>query len=83
MLIEKPVLFLEDLLEILPLCLSDDKEIRILGNELLKTYDCNLFPLTMYFLHREECPILPKSTSKYEEQFLGKDVCDAFKREDY
>jgi len=81
----KPFLFLEDLLEILPLCLSEDVEINILGKELLDTYDCCLFPVTMYILfeHHENLPPQIFHSSKSEEKFLGEIGCNAFKRENY
>lgn len=81
---DKPFLFLEDLLEILPLCLSEDAEINTLGKELLNTYDCCLFPLTMYLLFDIDKLIpIPILSSKSEEEFLGKIGCNAFKRENY
>lgn len=81
----KPFLFLEDLLEILPLCLSEDAEINILGKELLNTYDCCLFPLTMFLLFDRDrkIPIPIFLSSKSEEKFLGLHGCNAFKRENY
>lgn len=79
----KPFLFLEDLLEILPLCLSEDKEIQILGKELLDTYDCCLFPLTMYILFDRSKVPFPILSSKSEENFLGEICCEAFKPENY
>lgn len=81
----KPFLFLEDLLEILPLCLSEDAEINILGKELLNTYDCCLFPLTMFLLFERDKKIsIPIFlSSKSEEKFLGEIGCNAFKRENY
>ena len=81
----KPFLFLEDLLEILPLCLSEDAEINILGKELLDTYDCCLFPLTMYLLFEQHEKFPPQilHSSKSEENFLGKIGCNAFKRKNY
>lgn len=79
----KPYLFLEDLLEILPLCLSEDKEIQILGKELLDTYDCCLFPLTMYILFDRGKVLFPILSSKSEEDFLGEICCEAFKPENY
>ena len=63
----KPFLFLEDLLKILPLCLSEDAEINILGKELLDTYDCCLFPLTMYILYDRGKLLFPILSSKSEE----------------
>ena len=80
---DKPFLFLENLLEILPLCLSDDEEINILGKELLDTYDCCLFPLTMYLLYDRGRVPFPILSSKSEEDFLGEVACDAFKKENY
>lgn len=76
---DKPFLFLENLLEILPLCLSDDMEINILGKELLNTYDCYLFPLTMFLLNTDKYDEIPFPilSSKIEEKFLEKIVCDA------
>lgn len=79
----KPFLFLEDLLEILPLCLSEDEEIQILGKELLDTYDCCLFPLTMYLLYDRGKVPFPILSSKSEEDFLGEICCEAFKPENY
>lgn len=79
----KPFLFLENLLEILLLCLSDDEEINILGKELLDTYDCCLFPLTMYLLYDRGRIPFPILSSKSEEDFLGEVACDAFKPENY
>lgn len=79
----KPFLFLENLLEILPLCLSDDEEINILGKEMLDTYDCCLFPLTMYLLYDRGRVPFPILSSKSEEDFLGEVACDAFKPENY
>lgn len=81
----KPFLFLEDLLEILPLCLSEDTEINILGKELLDTYDCCLFPVTMYILFEQHEKLPPQifHSSKSEEKFLGEIGCNAFKRENY
>lgn len=80
---DKPFLFLEDLLEILPLCLSEDKEISILGKELLDTYNCCLFPLTMYLLYDRGKVPFPILSSKSEENFLGEICCEAFKQENY
>lgn len=82
---DKPFLFLEDLLEILPLCLSEDSEISILGKELLDTYDCCLFPVTMFLLNMDKYDEIPFSmlSSKIEEKFLGKIACDAWKRENF
>ena len=80
---DKPVLFLENLLEILPLCLSEDKEVNILGKELLDTYDCCLFPLTMYLLYDRGKVPFPILSSKSEEDFLGEIACEAFKQENY
>ena len=80
---DKPVLFLENLLEILPLCLSKDKEVNILGKELLDTYDCCLFPLTMYLLYDRSKVPFPILSSKSEEDFLGEIACEAFKPENY
>ena len=80
---DKPFLFLENLLEILPLCLSDDEEINILGKEMLDTYDCCLFPLTMYLLYDRGRVPFPILSSKSEEDFLGEVACDAFKPENY
>lgn len=80
---DKPFLFLENLLEILPLCLSEDKEINILGKELLDTYDCCLFPLTMYLLYDGGKVPFPVLSSKSEENFLGEICCEAFKQENY
>ena len=80
---DKPFLFLENLLEILPLCLSDDEEINILGKELLNTYDCCLFPLTMYLLYNGGKVPFPILSSKSEEYFLGEIACEAFKQENY
>ena len=80
---DKPFLFLENLLEILPLCLSEDKEINILGKELLDTYDCCLFPLTMQILCRNSSFNDKILSSKLEEDFLGEIACDAFKPENY
>lgn len=80
---DKPFLFLENLLEILPLCLSDDEEINILGKELLDTYDCCLFPLTMYLLYDRGRVPFPILSSKSEEDFLGEIACEAFKKENY
>ena len=79
----KPFLFLENLLEILPLCLSDDEEINILGKELLDTYDCCLFPLTMYLLYDRDRVPFPILSSKSEEDFLGEVACEALKPENY
>lgn len=79
----KPYLFLEDLLEILPLCLSEDTEINILGKELLDTYDCCLFPLTIHLLYGKGKPLFPILSSKSEENFLGEVACNAFKQENY
>ncbi len=79
----KPFLFLENLLEILPLCLSEDEEINILGKELLDTYDCCLFPLTMYLLYNRGKVPFPILSSKSEENFLGEIACEAYKRENY
>ena len=72
-------------MEILPLCLSEDKEIQILGKELLDTYDSCLFPVTMYILFElhEKLPPQIFHSSKSEETFLGKIGCNAFKRENY
>lgn len=82
---DKPFLFLENLLEILPLCLSEDEEINILGKEMLDTYDCCLFPVTMYILFEQHEKFPPQifHSSKSEEKFLGKIGCNAFKRENY
>ena len=80
---DKPFLFLENLLEILPLCLSEDKEINILGKELLDTYDCCLFPLTMYLLYGGDKVPFPILSSKSEEDFLGEIACEAYKQENY
>lgn len=80
---DKPILFLENLLEILPLCLSDDEEINILGKELLDTYDCCLFPLTIYLLYDGGKVPFPVLSSKSEENFLGETCCEAFKQENY
>ena len=80
---DKPFLFLENLLEILPLCLSEDKEINILGKELLDTYDCCLFPLTMYLLYDRGKVPFPVLSSKSEEDFLGEIACEAFKQDLY
>lgn len=80
---DKPFLFLENLLEILPLCLSEDEEINILGKELLDTYDCCLFPLTMYLLYDRGRVPFPILSSKSEEDFLGEVACGAFKPENY
>ncbi len=79
----KPFLFLENLLEILPLCLSEDAEINILGKEMLDTYDCCLFPLTMYLLYDRGTVPFPILSSKSEEDFLGKIACEAYKQENY
>lgn len=79
---DKPFLFLENH-EILPLCLSDDEEINILGKEMLDTYDCCLFPLTMYLLYDRGRVPFPILSSKSEEDFLGEIACDAFKPENY
>ena len=80
---DKSFLFLENLLEILPLCLSEDEEINILGKELLDTYDCCLFPLTMYLLYDGGKVPFPILSSKSEENFLGEICCEAFKQENY
>ena len=80
---DKPFLFLENLLEILPLCLSEDEEINILGKELLDTYDCCLFPLTMQILYRNSSFNDKILSSKSEEDFLGEVACEAFKPENY
>lgn len=80
---DKPFLFLENLLEILPLCLSEDEEINILGKELLDTYDCCLFPLIMYLLYDGGKVPFPILSSKSEENFLGEICCEAFKQENY
>lgn len=80
---DKPFLFLENLLEILPLCLSEDKEINILGKELLDTYDCCLSPLTMYLLHGGDKVPFPILSSKSEEDFLGEIACESYKQENY
>ena len=80
---DKPFLFLENLLEILPLCLSEDEEINILGRELLDTYDCCLFLLTMYLLYDGGKVPFPILSSKSEENFLGEICCEAFKQENY
>ena len=80
---DKPFLFLENLLEILPLCLSDDEKINILGKEMLDTYDCCLFSLTMYLLYDRGRVPFPILSSKSEEDFLGEVACDAFKPENY
>lgn len=80
---DKPFLFLENLLEILPLCLIEDKEINILGKELLDTYDCCLFPLTMYLLYDRGKVSFPILSSKSEEDFLGEICCEAFKQTNY
>lgn len=80
---DKPILFLENLLEILPLCLSDDEEINILGKELLDTYDCCLFPLTMRILYCNDSFNDKILSSKSEEDFLGEIACEAFKPENY
>ena len=79
----KPFLFLEDLLEILLICLSDDEEINILGKELLDTYNCCLFPLTMRILYRNNSFNNKILSSKSEEDFLGEVACEAFKSENY
>ena len=70
-------------MEILPLCLSEDEEINISGKELLNTYDCCLFPLTMYLLYDEDKVPFPILSSKSEENFLGEICCEAFKQENY
>ena len=80
---DKPFLFLENLLEILPLCLSEDEEVNILGKELLDTYDCCLFPLTMYLLYDGGKVPFPILSSKSEEDFLGEIACEAYKQENY
>ena len=80
---DKPFLFLENLLEILPLCLSEDEEINILGKELLDTYDCCLFPLTMYLLFDRGAVPFPILSSKSEEDFLGEIACEAYKQSNY
>ena len=80
---DKPFLFLENLLEILPLCLSDDEEINIPGKELLDTYDCCLFPLTIYLLYDRGKVPFPVLSSKSEEDFLGEIACEAYKKENY
>ena len=80
---DKPFLFLENLLEILPLCLSEDEEINILGKELLDTYDCCLFPLTMYLLYGGGKVPFPILSSKSEEDFLGEIACEAYKQSNY
>lgn len=80
---DKPILFLENLLKILPLCLSDDEETNILGKELLDTYDCCLFPLTMYLLYDGSKVPFPVLSSKSEEDFLGEIACEAFKQDIY
>ena len=80
---DKPFLFLENLIEILPLCLSDDEEINILGKEMLDTYDCCLFPLTMQILYRNNSFNNKILSSKSEETFLGEVACDAFRPENY
>lgn len=80
---DKPFLFLENLLEILPLCLSEDEEINVLGKELLDTYDCCLFPLTMRILYRNNSFNDKILSSKSEEDFLGEIACEAFKPENY
>jgi hypothetical protein len=77
---DKPFLFLENLLEILPLCLSEDEEINILGKELLDTYDCCLFPLTIYILYGGDKIPFPILSSKSEEDFLGEIACEAYKQ---
>ena len=81
----KPFLFLENLLEILPLCLSEDEEINILGKELLDTYDCCLFPLTMFLLNIDKVSLIPFPflSSKIEEEFLGEAACNAWKKENF
>lgn len=81
----KPYLYLEDLLEILPLCLSEDIEIKKLGEELLKTYDCCLFPLTTYLLYpgNFDRPPFPFLSSKSEEEFLGKTAIEAYDQKNY
>lgn len=80
---DKPFLFLENLLEILPLCLSDDEEINILGKELLDTYDCCLFPLTLQILYRNGSFNDTILSSKVEEGFLGELACEAFDPKNY
>mgnify|MGYP003559324317 CR=1 FL=1 len=70
-------------MEILPLCLSEDEEINILGKELLDTYDCCLFPLTMQILYRNNSFNDKILSSKSEEDFLGEVACEAFKPENY
>lgn len=80
---DKPFLFLENLLEILPLCLSEDEEINILGKELLDTYDCCLFPLTMRILYRNSSFNDKILSSKSEEKFLGEIACEAFNSKNY
>lgn len=80
---DNPFLFLENLLEILPLCLSEDEEINILGKEMLDTYDCCLFPLIMYILYGRGKVPFPILSSKSEEDFLGEIACEAYKQENY
>ena len=63
--------------------LSDDEKINILGKEMLDTYDCCLFPLTMYLLYDRGRVPFPILSSKSEEDFLGEVACDAFKPENY
>ena len=70
-------------MEILPLCLSDDEEINILGKELLDTYDCCLFPLTMCLLYDGGKVPFPVLSSKSEEDFLGEIACEAYKQANY
>ena len=79
---DKPFLFLENLLKILPLCLIDDEEINILGKELLDTYDCCLFPNNVFVIWWKQVPF-PVLSSKSEEDFLGEVACEAFKPENY
>lgn len=79
---DKPFLFLENLIEILPLCLSEDEEINILGKELLDTYDCCLFPLTLRILYGNNFNDIVLS-SKIEENFLGEIACEAFDPKNY
>lgn len=74
--LDKPYLFTEDLVKLIPLCLSEDSEVRDLGLLLLDTYDDCLWPVTVSLL---KTTIVPRHLpSKTEEEFLGDTFIKAF-----
>lgn len=73
-LISKPLLTIDEFKRLIPMLISDDKEVVRLGIELFKTYDYKSFPRTAL----EICLCCNISTKEFDIQNVNSNIIDEY-----